>query len=219
VVIPAPGISSNSTVTASLALFVSNTNGASAFVGSDNATLTFNVYDGSTMTLKHTQTLRLNNPNENVQTAVRLTLGTASGGLTISTASDYSTNFGNVNGIGIGPSTGLTVVSASGGKVYSTPYLIQPYFSSFTTTTASLKMYVSLDFVHPTILELRDSTSSGGTYTAISKSSGTQTSLTTTASSGTSLTRYLGLFVSSSNGATAFTGVDTATLTYTLTAP
>ena len=34
-----------------------------------------------------------------------------------------------------------------------------------------------------------------------------------------SITRYLGVFVASTNGAGAFTGVDTAQLTYTLTVP
>jgi hypothetical protein len=81
-----------------------------------------------------------------------------------------------------------------------------------------LKLYVSLDFVHPLILEARDAASPGGPYTAISKSSGSQTTLTSAASA-SSVTRYLGLFVKDSNGPTAFSGADSATLTYTLTAP
>jgi len=217
-VISAPGLN-NSTVTASFALFVSNTSGTGFFSGTDTAAVTFLVYDASNMSLKHTYVLNLTSPATNVQTAVRLTLGTASGGVTISPASDYSMSYGNVNGLGIGPSSGLTVVSASGGVIYTTPYLLQPSFSSFSTSTATLKAYVSLDFVHPAIVEMRNASSSGGPYAAISKSSGSQTSLTATAASGTAVTRYLGLFVANTNGASAFTGADNARLTYTLTAP
>ncbi len=103
VVIPAPGIPNNITVTGSLGLFVSNANGAGAFTGSDSATLLFLVYDANGMALKSIRSLRLNSPSENVQSAVQLVLATASGGLAISPASDFSINYGNVNGIGIGP--------------------------------------------------------------------------------------------------------------------
>lgn len=214
-VIPTPGVGNNTTNTATLGLFVANTNGAGTFSGSDSAIITFKATNSGGQT--DTVTLGLN--NETVQTAVRLLLATAPGGLTISPASDFSMNYGNVNGLGIGPAAGLTIVSASGGVIYSTPYLIKPSFSSFSSTTGSVKVYVSVDFVHPAILELRDAAASGGPYTAISKSSGAQSSLTTTAASGSSLTRYLGLFVSNVNGPTAFTGSDSATLTYTLTVP
>src|SRR5262249_59905257 len=64
-IVPFPG-QHNSTITARLAIFVSSQNGASAFTGTDSATITLFVYDGNT--LKHTYTLTLNNPNENVQT-------------------------------------------------------------------------------------------------------------------------------------------------------
>jgi hypothetical protein len=135
-------------------------------------------------------------------------------------------NFGNVNGLGLGtPSAGLTVGSATGGVIYRTPYLIQPSFSSFLSTTASVRVYVSTDFLHPSALELRDAAASGGPYTAISKLSGSPTSITSSASSGSTLTRYLGLFVSASSGPGAFPGTaggsapDSATLTYTLIVP
>src|SRR5262249_18061281 len=213
IVIPSPGVN-NGTYTASLALFVSN---STTFSGSDSATLSYLVYDNSN-TLQETKTLQLNSPTENVQSAVRLNLGSAAGGLTISPASDFSMNFGNVNALGIGPAAGLTVVSVSGGVIYSTPYLLQPSFSGISAAAATLKVYVSLNFVHPAILELRDATSSGGPYTAISTIAGSPTTLTT-ASSASSVTRYLGLFVSNANGGSAFTGADSATLTYTLTAP
>jgi len=216
-IIASPGIK-NSTVTASLGLFVANSNGAGVAAGAETAILTFKATDltsGATSTV----TLNLNNPSENLQTAVQLLLATAPGGLTISPASDFSMNYGNVNGLGIGPGPGLTVVASAGGVIYSTPYLIQPSFSTFTSTTCSITVYISTDFANPTILTLEDAAASAGPYVGISKSSGAQTSITTTAASGSSLTRYLGLFVSNANGAGAFTGADSATLTYTLTVP
>jgi hypothetical protein len=216
-IITSPGIQ-NSTVTASLGLFAANTNGGGVTTGSDTATLTFTATDltnGRTSSV----TLALNTPSENLQEAVQLLLATYTGGLTISPASDFSMNYGDVNGLGIGQGTGLTVTTSAAGAMYSTPYLIEPSFSSFSSTTSSVSVYVSMNFTHSAILTLNDAAASGGPYTAISTSSSSPTSLTTTAGSGSSVTRYLGLFVSGVNGATAFTGADSATLTYTMTVP
>jgi hypothetical protein len=209
------GGANNSTPTAYIGVLVSNANGASAFSGADSVTISFtltNNNNGQTDTVTLATTV-------NVQTALSLTLGSASGGLTVSSASDYSLDFGNVNGLGINPSAGLTAAAATGGYLYSTPYMMTPKFSSFTTTSGTLKVYVSGNFIHPAILQLQDSATSGGTYSAISTNSGGQTSITTSATTGTSVTRYLGLWVSNANGASAFTGADNATLTYSLTVP
>lgn len=214
----------NGTYTAYLGLFVSATNGAGAFTGTDSASIIFRATRSTGGT--STATLNLTNPIQNVQTAVRLLLSTAPGGLTVSPGADFAMYFGNVNGLGLGsPSPGLTVVSATAGVIYSTPYLTQPSFSSFLSTTASVKVHVSTDFLHPSALELRDAAASGGPYTAISKLSGSPTLITSSASSGSTLTRYLGLFVSASSGPGAFPGTaggsapDSATLTYTLIVP
>jgi hypothetical protein len=214
-IVPLPG-QHNTTVTARLAIFVSSQNGASAFTGTDSATITFFVYDGNT--LKHTYTLTLNNPNENMQAAVSLTLATAAGGRTISSASDFSLSYGTVNGLGISPGAGFTVTSVSGGQLYATPYLLQPSFAGFSSTTGTLTGYVSTDFAHPSQLELRDS-SNGSSYSAISKSSGSQTIFTSSAASASAVTRYLGLFVGNTNSGGVFTGADNATVTYTLVVP
>jgi hypothetical protein len=216
-IIPSPGVGNNTSSTATLGLFVANSNGAGAFTGSNSATITFvakRTSNGNTDTV----TLALN--NETVQTAVQLLMA-AAGGLPITAGSgtDYAMNFGNVNGLGIAPPTGLTVTSVSGGVVYATPYLLQPTFSSFASTTGTLKTYVSTDFAHNSVLQLDAATAIGGPFTAISKSSATQTVLTSSVTSATNFTSYLGLFVSNVNGAGAFTGADNATLTYTLTVP
>jgi hypothetical protein len=209
------GGANNSTSTAYIGVLVSNANGASAFSGADSVTISFTLTNSNN---GQTDTVTLAT-SVNVQTALSLTLGTASGGLTVSSASDYSMNFGNVNGLGINPSAGLTTASATGGYLYSTPYVMTPQFSSFTTTSGTLKVYVSTNFIHTPILQLEDSATSGGTYSAIATNSGGQTSITTSATTGTSVTRYLGLWVSNANGASAFTGADNATLTYSLTVP
>jgi hypothetical protein len=200
------------TSTAGLAIFVPENNGAGAWSGADTAAITLRAYDFENGTLIDTVVLSLNNPNETLQTAVRLNLATATGGVTISPASDYSLGFGNVNALGIGPGAGLVTVSASGGIVYATPYNLLPVFSGINTLTCSISVHVSTDFV-------QDSSASGGPYSAISKNAGAPTSITTTAANRSTTTRYLGLFVSNINGASAFTGADSATLTYTLTVP
>ena len=215
-VIGQPGITTNSTVTRYLGVFVSNQNGAAAFTGTDSATLTVRVYDGSNNQLRKTYTLALN--NENVQTALSLILSTAPAGRTISAGSDFSLSYGNVNGLGLSPGANLTVSGVSGGVLYSTPYQLQPSFSSFSSTTGTLRAYVSTDFVHPTQLELRDS-GNGSTFSAISKASGSPTIFTASAATASTVTRYLGLFVSGTNGASVYTGADNATVTFTLVVP
>jgi hypothetical protein len=128
-------------------------------------------------------------------------------------------NFGNVNGLGFGPGAGLTTVAAAGGVVYSTPYVLQPAFTDFTSTTATIRAFVSTTFAHPTILILRDAAAGAGPYNNIGTTAGTATQITNTAASRSSITRFLGLFVSNANGATSFRGSDSATLTFTLTVP
>ncbi len=218
-VIAAPGIN-NQTVTVGLAIFVPDNNGASSFTGTDTARITLTATDTTNNKNFATAEIRLDTPvGETIQNAVRLTLATATGGLTISPGTDFSVNFGRVNGLGFGPGAGLTTVAAAGGVVYSTPYLLQPAFSSFRSTTATIKTFVSSPFAHPTILILRDAAASAGPYTNIGTTAGTATQITTTAADRGSITRFLGLFVSNTNGATAFQGSDAATLTFTMTVP
>jgi len=219
-VIPTTFVKTSQTFTPTIAVFVSSGNGASAFAGSDQVTITFTASvpgDSTTATL----TISLN-----LQTVVQLTLGTAQGGLSVTPALDYATNFGNVNGLGIGtPTAGLTKTSIAGGYIYSTPYLITPTFADFTSTTGNVTVYVSTDFTHPSTLNLRDAATCCASFAPISKVAGAPTTITAAAASTTAITRYLGLFVSSANGGGAFSGTaaasgsDSAKLTFTLTVP
>ncbi len=210
------------TSSASLGLFVSNVNGGAAFTGNDTAEITFHTYTNLGplgLFLSDTTILKLNTPVVTVQTAIRLQLATAPGGATISAGSGYALAAGNVNGLGINPPSGFRVVTSgvSGGVIYSTPYLINPTFSGFTTLTGSVKVYVSVNFAHPSTVQLRDSPDNL-VFSAISTNVGSQTNIAS-ASPTLTLTRYLGIFVSSANGAGTFRGADSAQLTYTLTVP
>jgi hypothetical protein len=211
----------NTTATAGLGIFLPDNDGASAFTGVDTAgVVTFTMVDVSTNAVLQTATLAFNSaPSNTVQDAVQLTLATAAGGLTVTPATDYSMNFGNVNGLGFGPAAGLTITAAAGGVVYSTPYLLKPVFTDFSSTTATIKVFVSTNFAHPTLLIMRDAAASAGPFTNIGLNAGTATQITNAAADRSSITRYLGLFVSNINGATSFRGNDSATLTFTLTVP
>jgi hypothetical protein len=211
----------NATVTGGIGIFLPDNDGATAFSGVDNtAIVTYVMRDVSNNQVLQTATWSFNaTPSNTVQTAVKLTLATATGGLTVTTAADYSMNFGNVNGLGFGPGAGLTTVAGAGGVVYSTPYLLTPVFTDFTSTKATIKVFVSTNFVHPTVLQARDAAAGAGPYTNIGLTAGTATQITNTAANRTAITRFLGLFVSNVNGATSFRGNDAATLTFTLTVP
>jgi hypothetical protein len=213
----------NATATVGIGVFIPDNDGASAFAGADGAAVvTLRMTDLTTNVVVATATWTFNGtPNQTVQTAVRLTLGTATGGLTVTATGatpDYTMAFGNVNGLGIGPGAGLTTVASAGGVIYSTPYLLNPTFTDFTSTTATINVFVSTNFAHPAVLKMQDSGASAGPYTAISTTAATPTVITTTAADRSSITRFLGLFVGLNN-AGAFLGADNATLTFTLTVP
>ena len=210
----------NATTTVGIGIFLPDNDGASAFTGTDSAAVvTYAMTDLTTNHVVATATWTFNQaaPANSVQDAVRLTLGTATGGLTVTAASDYSLSFGNVNGLGIGAT--VPTVAAAGGIIYSTPYYLNPAFTDFTSLTATIKVYVSTNFAHPTVLKLDDAAAAAGPYNAISTNVGAQTQITTTAADRSQITRYLGLFASLDNAVTPFLGSDSATLTFTMTVP
>src|SRR4029077_18676642 len=137
-------------------IFVPDNNSANAFSGTDSATISFTMTDFTAGTNIETLMFSLNNPPESMQTAVQLKLATAAVGVAVTPGADYSMNFGNVNGMGFGPGPGLTVVPATGGGIYLTPYLVKPPFSDINSATATIKTFVSTNFVPPAILKLDD---------------------------------------------------------------
>jgi hypothetical protein len=212
---------SNGTFTAYLGLFVGDVNGT-AVTRPDSATVMFDVEDNRHGVLNQIE-LQLDTPSVTVQTAVQLQLAADPSGLAITATGaspDYRASFGNVNGLGVGPVPGVTVVpgQVAGGSLYTTPYLLEPAFSGFSAVNnAIVSVYVSTNFVHSAVLKLYDSGTSSSGYGVISTASGAQTQITASAANGINITRYLGLFVSNVNGVGSFSGADTATLTYTIT--
>jgi len=212
-----PNGSNAGTYTASLAIFVAAVSGAGAFAGLDSAVLTFNTYKNNENNPRSLQNVDTLNLSTSVQTAVQLTLASA-GGASIAAGSDYALNFGNVNGLGIGPSSGLSVTTSGTQALYRTPYSLLPYFWGFSASSGTLTARVSTDFAHPAVLSLQESPDSV-TFVPISKTIGSPTTLTTSATSGSTVTRYLGLAVNGLNGASAFAGTDNAVIQFTLVVP
>lgn len=219
-VVAAPGLGNGTAVTVGIGIFLPDNDGVTAFAGVDSsAVVTYRMTDLTTNTVVATATWTFNGtPSQTVQNAVRLSLGTAPGGLTVTTANDFSMGFGTVNGLGISPGAGLTTVAAAGGTIYSTPYLLNAAFTDFASSTATIKAYVSVNFAHPTNLQLQDAQLSAGPYTALSTAAGAPTVLSTAIANRSSNTRYLGLLVYQTPAA-PFLGTDNATVTYTLTVP
>jgi hypothetical protein len=172
------------------------------------------------------------NLSANVQKAIRLTLsqGTVSGAACAVTASsDYSMSFGNVDALGINtPSCGAKFAPTTPGTTaaaWYTDYNLTPVFTNQAVTTATVNAYVSSNFATlSSILSVvqggNTSAAPGniGALTAMSTSSGSQTSVGVNLASGTAVTRYIGVSVLPTNGGTV-SGSDTATITYTMTAP
>src|SRR5580765_5884821 len=163
-----------------------------------------------------------------VQKAISLTLsqGAGAGACNVTTASDYSISFGNVDALGINtPTCGAKFDPTTPGvsaSAYYTDYKLTPMFTNQSATTATVTAYVSANFATlSSILSVVQASSAPaniGALSAMSTSSGTPTSIGTSLASGTALTRYIGVTVQPTNGATV-SGSDTATITYTMTVP
>jgi len=214
------GVADKTNFTSNVGALIGYVNGGSAFTGPDSATITFTAVD--TANTGHSDTVTLT-VSTTVQQAVQFSLATA-GGLPVSAggSTDYLVDFGTVDGLGVSSGNGTTVSVTPAGARYSSPYLARPAFSSMTSTTGTVRMYVSGNFAHTNLLQLQDSaTGAANTFGAISTSAtpAQQTVISTSAQSKVSITRYLGLFVFNINGPGAFTGADSAVITYTLIVP
>jgi hypothetical protein len=145
-----------------------------------------------------------------VQKALRLTLSfPASTGL-------GTADFGSVNAMGIGAPAGTLCDTA--GCLYVLPYTILGEYSGQGSTLFSVKFYVSTPFARSSILTLKDSAAASpiGGFSSISTSSGSPTAVNV--NNAETLNRYLGLYVTGTNGPGITVGTDTAVVTYTLSA-
>lgn len=214
------GLANNASFSTNNGALIVYVNGSSAFTGTETATVTFTAIDANNTAHSDTATLTI---SSTVQTAVQFSLDTASGlGVTAGSTTDYLIDFGTVDGLGVSSGNGATKSTSATGARYSTSYLVRPAFSSMTSTTGTVRMYVSSNFAHTALLQLQDSsTGAANTFSAISTNSApaSQTVISSAAASKTDITRYLGLFVFVVNGASAFVGADSAVVTYTLIVP
>ena len=146
-----------------------------------------------------------------VQKAIGLTLSTGTGGgaCTVTTASDYSMSFGNVDALGINtPTCGAKfdpTTPGSSPSAYYTDYRLTPSFTNQAATTATVTAYVSTNFatLSNVLAVVQASSAPGniGALSAMSTSSGSPTSIGTSLASGTAITRYIGVTVQPTNSA------------------
>lgn len=170
----------------------------------------------------------------NVQKAVQLTLSTgtvaashcavAAGGGT-----DYSMNFGTVDGLGINAGNCNKFSPTTPGStnaVYWSDYQLTPVFSSQSVSTNTITAQVTTTFGGvangtSNLIIVRD-TANSATLPASAASFSTMGSaaadtIATNATNGTAITRYVGIAVTPANGASVLTGNQSATVTFTLT--
>ena len=152
------------------------------------------------------------------------TVSAAPGGITFAGGgTTHSGQFGTMNALGIGtPGAGVTVIPLSNGALYLTHYqlsvtgLPNPHLGAVTA-------FVNSNFTNPAALILQSCPSSStcnasGNFSAISLLAAAPT--TVIAAPGITdqtVTVGLGIFVPDNNGASSFTGVDTARITLTAT--
>jgi hypothetical protein len=161
------------------------------------------------------------------QVLVRLQVdvSTAPGGATINgqtgllSTGVFNVNFGNVNGLGIGPRpAGVSISRVAGGTLYSTPILITPTWTCvLTCPTGTITLW----------LDAAQGTSAGRAAVREGASPGSASpvnasppkTITTTATNGVPITRHVGLFVSNANGAGRVSGPVTARVVYQISIP
>ena len=172
-----------------------------------------------------------------VQTAIRLTLA-ASTGCAFSAPTggqDFAMNFGTVDALAINPGA---CAGAGAGKyaptnpgvtddaIYYSNYTITPAFTSQAQSTGTVAVYVSSNFAaNDSLTVVHGGTSAAlpaqGAFAAMGVGAINSSNIVTSAASGTGVTRWIGVEVAHTNGATV-AGVgasQSATVTYTLTVP
>lgn len=170
----------------------------------------------------------------NVQKAVQLTLSTgtvaaAHCAVAAGAGTDYSMNFGTVDGLGINAGNCNKFAPATPGvtnAVYWSDYQLTPVFSSQSVSTNTITAQVTTTFGGvangtSNLIIVRD-TANSATLPASAASfsnmgSASADTIATNAANGTAITRYIGIAVTPANGASVLTGNQSATVTFTLT--
>jgi hypothetical protein len=147
------------------------------------------------------------------QSALQIDIATSGGGATVTGATGenstglFSVSFGNVNGLGIGtPTSGVSITSRdSSGTLYTSPIKLTPYFSGFTSTTATVKVYQDATASANSQAAVREG-SAPGSVAVVPTTALSANTVTSTAASGTDITRYVGLYISNANGGSSVVG-------------
>jgi len=178
------------------------------------------------------------NMSATIQKAVSLTLSTgATAGISHCTVTaaggspDYSLDFGTVDALGINAGNCNKFNPAAAGvndAIYWSDYQLLPVYTThkvFAGTTVTAQ--VTTDFAAPhNVFIVRDTSSSNAATVTTPSGVGNFTALSTASAdtigasgvvSGTALTRFLGVEVTPANAANVLQGVQTATVTFTLT--
>lgn len=164
----------------------------------------------------------------NIQSAIRLTLSTGTAAVThcaVTTggSTDYAMNFGTVDALGINAGNCNAFAPAVPGvdsAIYWSDYNLTPIFTSQAVATNTITAKVTTNFTPSNVSVVRDTANSSTVpvsaagFTAVS--TGTPDTIVTNGASGTAATRFIGVAVSPTNGA-GLTGLQTATVTFTLT--
>jgi len=207
-------------ITLDVGALVREINGSSAYAGSDTEVVTLHAVSGG----GRAGTVRLTIA-VSVQTAIIVSSTTFTAG----GSTDYTYNFGNVNGLGIGGTLANTKCTAAlcpsatlpAVVYYSPQYTFTGIFADFSSTTGTLKAAVTTNFSASAqaTLHLCDATASLGTCTALPVTPSAPVTLSSSIADRGTVSRYLGLTVAEINGASAFTGAASATITYTFSVP
>jgi|SRR4051794_29581893 hypothetical protein len=143
---------------------------------------------------------------------------------------DYTMNFGTVDALAINSGNCnkfAPAVPGTDNAIYWTDYTVLPVYTSHQTfSNATVTAYVSTDFAAPhNIFVVRSATATSSTtpaaatdFAAMGVGAGSPDTIGAAGTvSGTSLSRFIGVAVKPDNGATVLQGVQTATVTFTLT--
>jgi len=169
----------------------------------------------------------------NVQSAIRLTLSTGTAVTPHCTVTatggtpDYTMNFGTVDALAINAPTCGSVfgpaVPGTDSAIYWSDYKLSPVFTGQSTTNYNIKAQVTTNFTAADISVVRDTANSIAVPTAATQFTAmgvaSQDTIATQADggSGSSYNRFIGVAVAPTNGAGTLTGLQNATVTFTLT--
>jgi hypothetical protein len=165
-----------------------------------------------------------------IQKAVRLTLSTGTAAVTHCAVvnnggnPDYTMSFGTVDALGINAGNCNLFGPANPGvdsAIYWSDYNLTPVFTGQSVTTNTITAQVTTNFTAANASIVRDSANSAtvptgaAQFTAMGVASAD--TIATNATNAQALTRFIGVAIAPTNGAGTLTGVQTATVTFTLT--